>query len=258
MFVGALFRDSSSRVLKHYRGLVDEVERQAEELARKQIEEEEAKHEYLENSEQLEREYNMLLKLNATRRREQLSNVVSSEGIKRLVNAWATGGHIDDGSEFYDDEDDEEDEYDDSDDSDDINIDREDIPMEEETVEKGSNRFRSLFDSRLTQTDMNKLSRADRAALKHKQKMERRIAKRKAKALKEAAKVVVDYRPVMSTIIDDYLFRCPTWQYAQLLSEGREKRGKYKDNVFMFRFSQPTHIPGYKECWGKVSFIFHV
>jgi len=49
MFVGALFRDSSSRILKHYRGLVDEVEREAEDLARKQIEEEEARQEYLEN-----------------------------------------------------------------------------------------------------------------------------------------------------------------------------------------------------------------
>ena len=33
MFVGALFRDNASRVLRHYRGLVDEVEREAEEVA---------------------------------------------------------------------------------------------------------------------------------------------------------------------------------------------------------------------------------
>lgn len=49
MFVGALFRDSSWKILQHYRGLVDEVEREAEELARKQIEEQEARQEYLEN-----------------------------------------------------------------------------------------------------------------------------------------------------------------------------------------------------------------
>jgi hypothetical protein len=63
----------------------------------------------------------------------------------------------------------------------------------------------------------------------------------------------VDYRPVMSRIIDDYLFRCPSWHYAHLVSLDRERRGKYKNNVYVYRFSQPTHIPGYKECWGKVS-----
>ena len=49
MFVGALFRDSSWKILQHYRGLVDAVEREAEELARNQIEEQEARQEYLEN-----------------------------------------------------------------------------------------------------------------------------------------------------------------------------------------------------------------
>jgi hypothetical protein len=49
MFVGALFRDSSAKILRHYRWLVDEVEHAAEELAEKQINEEEAKHEYFEN-----------------------------------------------------------------------------------------------------------------------------------------------------------------------------------------------------------------
>jgi len=96
------------------------------------------------------------------------------------------------------------------------------------------------------------LSRSERASLKYELRVKRRIEKLKSKALKEAAKVVVDYRPVMSTIIDDYLFRCPTWQLAQLLSDGRERRGNHhRDNIFMYRFSQPTHIPGYKECWGK-------
>ena len=37
MFVGALFQDSASRVLKHYRGYVDQVESEARELARKQM-----------------------------------------------------------------------------------------------------------------------------------------------------------------------------------------------------------------------------
>ena len=73
---------------------------------------------------------------------------------------------------------------------------------------------------------------------KEKQKKERR----RNKLLKEAAKVVVDYRPVMSQIIDDYLFRCPSLHFADLVES---------DQVYVYRFSQPTHIPGYKECWGK-------
>ena len=49
MFVGALFRGSSKQILKHYRTMVAEVEKEADELARKQIEEEEARQEYIEN-----------------------------------------------------------------------------------------------------------------------------------------------------------------------------------------------------------------
>lgn len=80
---------------------------------------------------------------------------------------------------------------------------------------------------------------------------EKHILKMKEKALKEAAKVVVDYRPVMSAIIGDYLFRCPSWHFAQLLTRNRSRRGKHENNVYVYRFSLPTHIPGYKECWGK-------
>lgn len=74
--------------------------------------------------------------------------------------------------------------------------------------------------------------------------------KSRQRALKEAAKVVIDYRPVMSRIINDYLFRCPSWHYAHLISRRRVKKQK-KNNVYVYRFSQPTHVPGYKECWGK-------
>ena len=236
MFVGALFRDSSSKVLKHYKGLVEEVERKAEELAKKQLEEEENKHEYLDDKEQLEKEYNMLLKLNSTRRSEEMNEDL--EGIKALVNTWATGG--DSGQN-----------------------DASDTETEgKEIMNNGKgNRLQGVL-SKLGMdkskssdgTNGNKeLTRAEKAALRHQQNIERRIARRKAKALKEAAKVVVDYRPVMSTIIDDYLFRCPTWQMASQLSKARHRRGKYKENIYMYRFSQPTHIPGYKECWGKVS-----
>mmetsp|Transcript_23956 Transcript_23956/g.52386 ORF Transcript_23956/g.52386 Transcript_23956/m.52386 type:complete len:436 (-) Transcript_23956:2895-4202(-) len=66
----------------------------------------------------------------------------------------------------------------------------------------------------------------------------------------------------MSRIINDYLFRCPSWHYAHLLSLQRVKKSKYRrkkgvrrrdnlNNVYVYRFSQPTHVPGYKECWGK-------
>eukprot|EP00527_Entomoneis_sp_CCMP2396_P007535 CAMPEP_0198153490 /NCGR_PEP_ID=MMETSP1443-20131203/64431_1 /TAXON_ID=186043 /ORGANISM="Entomoneis sp., Strain CCMP2396" /LENGTH=64 /DNA_ID=CAMNT_0043819845 /DNA_START=29 /DNA_END=220 /DNA_ORIENTATION=- len=57
MFVGALFRDSASKVLKHYRGYVDEIEREAQELACRQIEEEENQQFYFEHREELDQEY---------------------------------------------------------------------------------------------------------------------------------------------------------------------------------------------------------
>ncbi len=83
---------------------------------------------------------------------------------------------------------------------------------------------------------------ATKQELKLIQREQKRKEKKRAKLLKEAAKVVVDYRPVMSQIIDDYLFRCPSLHFADL-SESQ--------NIYVYRFSQPTHIPGYKECWGK-------
>ena len=48
MFVGALFRDSSGKILNHYRYLVDEVEDEANIIAQKQIEEEENRLNFLE------------------------------------------------------------------------------------------------------------------------------------------------------------------------------------------------------------------
>lgn len=213
MFVGALFRDSASRVLKHYRGYVDEIEREAEDLARKQMEEEENRMYYTDHREQLEREYEMLLAMNATKKAALNSK---KQGVQALVNTWSTGGAQDDSS------------------------------LANGTTWRNRiwpfSRHGDLEDARI-----------QRIANKVKQREERRLARKKAKALKEAAKVVVDYRPVMSRIIDDYLFRCPTWHYAHLVSLDRERRGKHKNNVYVYRFSQPTHIPGYKECWGKVT-----
>lgn len=207
MFVGALFRDSASRVLRHYRGLVNEVERQAEELALQQMEEEENKQNYLENQETLDREYDMLLAMNQTRRtRDDDMNVIGSDGLATLVKTWSTGGHMD------------------------TNYGNFSMPEGSQTALQ---RIRQRFMEMATARE------------------EKNVLKMKEKALKEAAKVVVDYRPVMSAIIGDYLFRCPSWHFAQLLTRNRSRRGKHENNVYVYRFSLPTHIPGYKECWGK-------
>jgi hypothetical protein len=47
---------------------------------------------------------------------------------------------------------------------------------------------------------------------------EKWLMRAKENALKEAAKVTVDFRPVMSRIIDDYLFRWSAWHLAHSLS----------------------------------------
>lgn len=168
---------------------------------------------YTDHREQLEREYEMLLAMNATRK-AALNN--KKQGVQALVNTWSTGGAQDD-----------------------------------QSLVNGTTWRNRMWP--FSHRGEDEEARIQRIANKVRQREERRLARKKAKALKEAAKVVVDYRPVMSRIIDDYLFRCPTWHYAHLVSLGRERRGMHKDNVYVYRFSQPTHIPGYKECWGKVS-----
>lgn len=212
MFVGALFRDSSSKVLRHYRGLVSQIEQEAEELAKKQIEEEENKQNYLANQEMLDREYELLLALNKTGGSDDENvNVIGSDGVRTLVNTWSTGGF-------------QEQEYD-------------TITSSNYTIHDTKPSFRH--------------SLRERFIAMAKSREEKRIIKMKERALKEAAKVVVDYRPVMSAIISDYLFRCPSWHFAQLLTRLRSENGKHTNNVYVYRFSLPTHIPGYKECWGK-------
>ena len=214
MFVGALFRDSASRVLKHYRGYVEEIEQEAEELARKQIEEEENRMYYTDHREQLEREYEALLAMNATRKSGGSNR--NKQGVEALVKTWGTGG-----------------------------------AQEDATAGNATGTWRNKIWPFSHQKEDEEI-RLQRIAEKIKLREERKVARKKARALKEAAKVVVDYRPVMSRIIDDYLFRCPSWHYAHLVSLNRARNGKYKNNVYVYRFSQPTHIPGYKECWGKV------
>lgn len=213
MFVGALFRDSASKVLKHYRGYVDQIEKEAQDLARKQIEEEENRQFYLENQDDLDREYQYLLEMNRSKVAE-----VPLKGYRALVDAWSRGGA------FVD--------------SDDSN----------KTV-NGLQPNRSAWYQKIWPFQKESIL-SD--ALKEKRRIrdERRKIRAKERALKEAAKVVVDYRPVMSRIVDDYLFRCPAWHLAQKLSRSRLERGQI-NNVYVYLFSHSTHIPGYSECWGK-------
>lgn len=205
MFVGALFRDSASRVLKHYRGHVDQIEKEAQQLAMKQIEEEENRQFYLEHKEELDQEYQLLLEMNSSR-----TSVALPDEIDAIINTWGRGGAI-------------------------LNL---------TNIGNGDTWKRRLWpfgndnDTALTPEERDQVRR------------EKRRLRAKERALKAAAKVVVDYRPVMSRIIGDYLFRCPAWHLAHLLSRNRIKRGK-RDNVFVYQFSHSTHIPGYKECWGK-------
>ena len=223
MFVGALFRDSASKILKHYRGYVDEVEAAADDLAKKQIDEEEAKHDYLENKDYLDKEYEILIKMNATKRRATNQEFLQGNDRLRslLLHPWDTTT----------------------------------TAMISNTSLLGLKNIQNAFQSRLQSiketNDKLQLfnTTQEKANYLRQLKYEKRILKQKQKALKEASKVIVDYRPVMSRIINDYLFRCPTWRFAQLVSQRR--KDKKAGDVFVYRFSQPTHIPGFKECWGK-------
>jgi carboxylesterase type B len=239
MFVGALFRDSASKVLKHYRGFVDQLEAEAAATARVQIEEEENRQYYLEHQEALDSEYEMLMEMNSTR--------VKGSSVQSLVETWSRGGAT------FDDE-----PMEDADES------ANGSPGQQQSFWKrmlpfGSNTTMEMteafwnrmqpFSSNLTKEERDALRIQERST-NRRLKEEKRQARAKARALREAAKVVVDYRPVMSRIIDDYLFRCPAWHLAQSLSRDRVERGR-NNNVYVYQFSHSTHIPGYKECWGK-------
>lgn len=206
MFVGALFRDSASKVLKHYRGYVDELENDAKVLSKKQIEEEMNRQFYVENQEDLDREYQYLLELN-------VSTSGVRPGYEALVDAWSRGGAT--------------------------------------FIENVDNINRTKFWHRRLWWPFGRGKlESDEKAVRVKRREEIRRVRAKERALKEAAKVVLDYRPVMSRIIDDYLFRCPAWQFANKLSRNRLERGQ-TNNVYVYQFSHSTHIPGFAECWGK-------
>jgi hypothetical protein len=201
--------------------------------------------------EQLEREYEQLLAMNATRKRTRLQKSRDNSGsnyLSDVVNTWGRGGYIEDIS---------------SDNFIDRNTSKSTAPMRKSS-NMNSRVIQSVnymnIESSSTNTLMSKIqdklnalksAQREHAINRARQRAARRANRLKERALKDAAKVVVDYRPVMSRIVDDYLFRCPSWHFAQSISERREQRG-VTGNVFVYRFSQPTHIPGYKECWGKV------
>lgn len=202
LFVGALFRDSASRVLKHYRGYVDTIEKEAQSLALRQVEEEENRQYYQENQENLERQYEQLLNSNT------VEINTDAKKLENLVEAWSRGGETD-----------------------------------------TSNSTTSYWHQRLwplARNTTDRKSTGDHQRLRE----ERRKARSKARSLKAASKVAVDYRPVMSRIIDDYLFRCPSWHLAQQLSRNRLQQG-HSNNIYVYQFSHSTHVPGFKECWGK-------
>ena len=52
-----------------------------------------------------------------------------------------------------------------------------------------------------------------------------------------------DYRLVLSVIIGDYLFKCPTQLFATLAQEANS-------SVFLYEFALPTRTPGYPCCDG--------
>lgn len=224
MFVGALFRDSASKVLKHYRGYVDQLEAEAAAIARKQIEEEENRQYYLENQEQLDSEYELLLEMNSTKERPS--------AMQNLVDSWTRGGAFEDNS-------DNEDEMEFGA----LTVEPPDPP------EKAKRNLFWPFASNMTKEEREAL-RIQQRNHNRRLKEEKRQARAKARALRDAGKVVVDYRPVMSRIIDDYLFRCPAWHLAHSLSRERVERSQ-NNNVYVYQFSHSTHIPGFKECWGK-------
>lgn len=223
MFVGALFKDSASKVLKHYRPYVEQLEKEARAIAEKQLLEEENKHYYMDHQEELEKEYQWLLSAHTK---------ASPETVEQLVHTFSSGGGIDGTSDFA---------------SASAAVAGDDNNETIIAQQQQQHWWRPPLPKRLGSLDPE-LQEARRL-----EREEKRLQRKRQKALKEAAKVVIDYRPIMSRIINDYLFRCPSWHYAHLLSKNRVH--KDINNVYVYRFSQPTHVPGYLECWGKVSTV---
>jgi carboxylesterase type B len=239
MFVGALFKDSATKVLKHYRPYVEQIEGEAQELARKQLQEEENKQYYTEHQQELEAVYQSYLLKTSRGGGDGTSDSDNPEH-------YLYGNQVQDLIEVHDN------------------------GAQDESATRNTSSTTPWWQNRLqsvqewtNRTAIKLFAPPNQELLRERKRQRLELLKQKAKerALKEAAKVVVDYRPVMSRIITDYLFRCPSWHYAHLLSLQRVSRIKktkrrwgrklFSNNVYVYRFSQPTHVPGFRECWGK-------
>lgn len=242
MFVGALFKDSASRVLKHYRIYVEQLEQKAQQIAERQLLEEEHRQYYLEHQEELEEDYAWMLAQNKKlqENRGDYSQVVSPEVVEQLVQTFNSGGGEGgknltwwrQATEAV----------------------RNIVPTTGNSSSQQALPGEGIANTSWWKRSVQRLSEKPSPEVLEMRRLAReaRIKERaRQRALKEAAKVVIDYRPVMSRIINDYLFRCPSWHFAHLLSRNRVQKQK-NNNVYVYRFSQPTHVPGYKECWGKV------
>jgi carboxylesterase type B len=270
MFVGALFKDSAPKVLKHYRPYVHELEDQAKALAERQLREEEARQYVVEHQSELELEYNELLKNStvAAAATDSILHPGTNDKPEVNDNDWKIRGGAQD-DEWHDEYDTEK-----------LN-----------RIQQIHRHAQSITDHLLGWAEETKerlIPTPDPDEIRRRQQAKAELEKQKAKErlLKAAAKVVIDYRPVMSRIISDYLFRCPSWHYAHILSLHRVQKAKRKqfrmkhglmlnstsessgkspedfqiqqekiievsNNVFVYRFSHPTHIPGFQECWGR-------
>lgn len=228
--------------MKHYRVYVEQVEYEAQLIAERQLLEEEHRQYYLEHQQELEDDFAWMLAQKKKLEEDNVdysAQVVSPETVEQLVQSFNSGGG--EGGKN-------------------LTWWRQAASAMRGLVPESNSSLSDLMASesksastwwkraaeRLMETPSPDVLEARRLA------REARIKEKvRQRALKEATKVVVDYRPVMSRIINDYLFRCPSWHFAHLLSRNRVRKEK-NNNVYVYRFSQPTHVPGYKECWGKV------
>merc|ERR1712032_105341 len=82
------FRDSASRILKHYRTLVEDVEVKAKQLTKMKIEEEVNKHNYFDNHDWADCKFEKLFMLNRTdSRREIPCDIMGCQYSQTSLNA---------------------------------------------------------------------------------------------------------------------------------------------------------------------------
>jgi len=69
------------------------------------------------------------------------------------------------------------------------------------------------------------------------------------KHLADPCRVTNDFRPALSAILNDYMFRCPTWRAANALYAVSSGRGRAP--VYVYEFALPTRLQDFPECYGK-------